>query len=334
MYFEFTIFINTDVDYIITTGPKASNVYNLTCNALIHLCHLSPDRTVVMMVNDFTLDKIRKTATAPQHSQKEIPTLTQNQPSFDDILRLTMRMMDECRESREFITKKEERDAAAKKEEKEAEMSMRREEKAEAVKKEERDAAIKKEERVESARQHNEILSMLVRVMTPNVPAPVAPSAQIAIAVPQDDVAMDAVAAPPISVPISSPPAKPLQPSLYFRTKNVPQDPKKNLYCFMVAISNMHMRMRGYPTRWAICGSSTNRPVYHESDLDIFDAAWIAYSKEVSTRSITSISATPTTKRGRLDAVKDPRQPDIRTKFPRLSSDRESVVSNVSINAI
>jgi hypothetical protein len=230
----------------------------------------------------------------PVAPQKEISPPTHQQPSFDDILRLTMRMMDECRESREFITRKEER-----------EMSMRREEKIEAVKKEERDAAIKKEERVESARQHNEILSMLVRVMTPNVPASVAPSTQIAIAVPQDDVAMDAVAAPPISVPISSPPAKPLQPSLYFRTKNVPQDPKKNLYCFMVAISNMHMTMRGYPTRWAICGSSTNRPVYHESDLDIFDAAWIAYSKEVSARPI--VPAAPTTKRGRLDAVKDPR---------------------------
>jgi hypothetical protein len=239
----------------------------------------------------------------PVAPQKEILSSTQNQPSFDDILRLTMRMMDECRESREFIARKEER-----------EMTMRREEKAEA------------------ARQHNEILSMLVRVMTPNVPAPVAPSAQIAIAVPQDDIEMNAVAAPPISVPISSPPAKLLHPSLYFKTKNVPQDPKKNLYCFMVAISNMHMTMRGYPTRWAICGSSTNRPVYHESDLDIFDAAWIAYSKEVSARLI--VPATPTTKRGRLDAVKDPRQPDIRTKFSRISPDHGSVTSDVSINAM
>jgi hypothetical protein len=300
LQFEFT-FINTDVDYItIKTGP--SHVYKLTCKTFIRLCHLAPDKTVGIIVDDFMMNMIRNPY-IPVAPQKEILSSTQNQPSFDDILRLTMRMMDECRESREFIARKEER-----------EMTMRREEKAEA------------------ARQHNEILSMLVRVMTPNVPAPVAPSTQIAIAVPQDDVAMNAVAAPPISVPISSPPAKLLHPSLYFKTKNVPQDPKKNLYCFMVAISNMHMTMRGYPTRWAICGSSTNRPVYHESDLDIFDAAWIAYSKEVSARPI--VPATPTTKRGRLGAVKDPKQPDIRTKFPRLLSDRESVASNVSINAI
>jgi hypothetical protein len=324
------------VDYHVSDGARSTAIYNLTFETFIRLCNVVPDKTFGMIVNAFMLDKIQK----PSIPQEKTPTTTtHNEPSFDDILRLSMRMMDECRESREFIVKKEERDVAAKKEEKEAEMARRMEEKAEAAKKEEREMvmrmeeketemAMRMEEKAESARQHNEILSMLVRVLTP-IAQVQTPTASIASQTVDMDVAPPSK--PTVEATLPAPSAKLLHPSLYFRSKNVPQDPRMKLYNFMVAISKMHMTMRGYPTTWARCGNGSERPVYHESDLDVFDAAWAAYRGEVAAQPI--IPAAPT-KRGRMDAIRDPRQPDIRTKFPKLSSDHESVAPEILINII